>query len=111
MNGLTIDVRATGSSSGSTFAPDYEITFTSDTWLPSLPGSLDLESARHYAEEYDGSGADSGESSYDPATQEIDSTDAVGGSWSSAPIEQDGQFFVPCGTTLKFSGVRKAVPK
>lgn len=111
MNGLTIDVRADGNSSGSTFSPDYEITFSSDTWITSLPGSLDLESAQHYAEEYGASGADSGSSNYDPATHEIDSTEAVSGSWSSAPVEQDGQYFVPCGTTLKFSGVRKAVPK
>ncbi len=111
LNGLTIDVRATGSSSGSTFKPDYEITFNTDTLIESLPGSLDLGSAQHYAEEYGASGADSGESTYDPATQEIDSSQAVSGSWSTTPTAHGSQYLVPAGTTLKFSGVRKAVAK
>jgi hypothetical protein len=111
LNGLTIDLRADGNSSGSTFSPDYVITFSTETTIASLPGSLNLDSAQHYGEEYGASGADSGSENYNPETHKIESTDAVSPSWSTTPTQSGSNYIVPAGTTLTFPGVRKAVPK
>jgi hypothetical protein len=111
MNGLIIDVRADGPSSGSTYKPDYKITFNQETEIESDVGEMDLSAAQGWAAENGGTGEDSGSKSYDPATETVEETGGGQPEWSQQPTESNGKLIIPAGTTLTIKNVRVAVPK
>jgi hypothetical protein len=111
MNGLTIDIRANGASSGSTYEPDYTITFATETEINYDPGEMDLSAAQGWASENGGSGANSGSANYDPQTEKIEESGGGQPSWSAQPVSRDGKLYAPAGSTLTISKVKIAVPK
>lgn len=111
MNGLIIDVRADGPSSGSTFKPDYKITFAQETEIASDVGEMDLSAAQGWAADNGGTGEDSGSADYDPATQTVEETGGGQPEWSQEPTEVNGKLVIPAGATLTIKNVRVAVPK
>jgi hypothetical protein len=112
MNGLTVDVRASGSSSGATYKPDYTITFAEETILTEHPGEKTGGDAKEFAHENGATGEDTGEATYDPNTEQIENTGGGQPEWDPEPISQaDGTVIVPAGAKLTYKNVRTKGPR